>query len=103
MQAQSLSHLGIAEVCNTTDGCLGIQCTQQVSQGQQTYSKFVLLPCQRPRAIHVISVFNDEVLLDDVINQSKVFDYRVPVYGLTVHINVTFEDMNDSVRIGVSG
>ena len=102
MKAQSLSHLGYTEVCNTTDGCLGIQCTAEVSEDKQTYNKFVLLPCQRPRAIRTISVFNDQVLLDDVINQSKVYDYAIPGLPLTLHINVTFEDMNDSVRIGVS-
>ena len=101
-QAQSLGHLGIPEVCNTTDSCLGIQCHAQLIPGTQTYSKSVLLPCQRPRAIHTISVFNDQLILDEVINQSKVFDYTVPVVGLVVQVNMTFENMNDSVLLGVS-
>ena len=102
VEARSLSHLGFSEVCNTTDGCLGIQCTAHVSQDSQTYSKVVLLPCQRPRAIHVISVYNDQVLLNDVINESKVFDYTLPGIPLTLEINVTFEDRNNSVLLGVS-
>ena len=62
----------------------------------------MLLPCQRPRAIHVISVYNDQVLLNDVINESKVFDYTLPGIPLILEINVTFEDRNDSVLLGVS-
>ena len=79
----------------------GIQCTQQVSQGQQMYSKFVLLPCQRP-AIHFISVYNEQVILDDIINQSKVFDYTVQYLGFVVQINATFVGRNKSVLIGAS-
>lgn len=101
-QAQSFGHLDISEVCNTTDGCLGIQCTAQLFPGTQTYSKSVLLPCQRPRAIRIFSVLNDSVILDDVINQSKVFDHTLPVLGL-LQINMTFEDRNDSILLGVSG
>lgn len=100
MEARSLSHLGFSEECNTTDGCLGIQCTAHVPQGSQTYSKVVLLPCQRPRAIHIISVYNDQVLLNDVINESKVFNYTL--LGIPLEINVTFEDRNKSVLLGVS-
>ena len=101
MQAQSLSHLGITEVCDMMNGCRGIQCTQQVSHGQQMYNRFELLPCQRP-AIHFISVYNGQVILDDVIDQSKVFDCMVHSLGLVAQINVTFVGRNNSVLMGVS-
>lgn len=65
------------------------------------YSKFVLLPCQRP-AIRAMSVYNDQVILDDIINQSKVVDYTVQYAGFVVQINVTFVGRNNSVLIGVS-
>ena len=98
---QALHPLGGGTVCNTADGCLGIQCTHLTTP---YYYKILLHPCLQPRALHIIVVYDidNNSLLDEVVNRSTVLNFTTPGGFQIVQVNVTFEDRMDSVLVGVS-
>ena len=90
-------------MCNTTDGCLGVQCTAQGLFGVETYYKFLLLPCQQPRGVLIISGSGNQVAWEEVLNHSREVNVSSEAADATAELlNVTFEDWNDSVLLGVS-
>ena len=91
--------------CNTTDGCLGVQCTAQGLVGVETYYKFLLLPCQQPREVLIMSGSGNQVAWEEVVkfNHSREVNINSEAADATAELlTVTFEDWNDSVLLGVS-
>ena len=90
-------------MCNTTDGCLGVQCTAQGLVGVETYYKFLLLPCQQPRGVLIMSGSGNQVAWEEVLNYSREVNVSLKAADGTAQLlSVTFEDWNDSVLLGVS-
>ena len=86
-----------------TDGCLGVQCTAQGFFGAGTYYKFLLLPCQQPRGVLIISGSGNQVAWEEVLNHSREVNVSLKAADATAELlSVTFEDWNDSVLLGVS-
>ena len=104
MQMQTLPVDPLFDVmCNTTDGCLGVQCTAQGLVGAGSYYKFLLLPCQQPRGVFIISGSGNQVAWEEVLNHSREVNVSLKAADTTAELlNVTFEDWNDSVLLGVS-
>ena len=89
--------------CNTTDGCLGVQCTAQGLVGAGTYYRFLLLPCQQPREVLIMSGSCNQVAWEEVLNHSREVNVSLKAADATAEqLSVTFEDWNDSVLLGVS-
>ena len=89
--------------CNTTDSCLGVQCTAQGLVGAGTYYRFLLLPCQQPRGVLIISGSGNQVAWEEVVNHSREVNVSLKAADATAQLlSVTFEDWNDSVLLRVS-
>ena len=89
-------------MCNATDGCLGAQCTAQWLLGVETYHKFLLLPCQQPRELLLISGSGNQVAWEEVLNHSREVNVGPKADATAQLLSVTFEDWNDSVLLQVS-
>ena len=89
--------------CNTTDSCLGVQCTAQGLVGAGTYYKFLLLPCQQPREVLITSGCGNQVAWEEVFNHSREVNVSLKAADAAAELlSVTFEDWNDSVLLEVS-
>ena len=102
MQTLSVDPLLFDVMCNSTDGCLGVQCTAQGLLGTRTYYKFLLRPCQQPRELLLISGSGNQVAWEEVLDHSREVNVSLKADATAQLLSVIFEDWNDSVLLQVS-